>query len=170
MAVSGHDGRSVLQSGPESARRRLDLAEAAEAREHAAAVEDHQLAVAHVHGVVRRRRRAARRGRQWRRTRRARAPRRGGRRRPVVTNTPAPTMPPSPSPTRLRAWSGAVARMAAGVWGGTRVVVGGHGCARWRRVRGWLLAWPGACGCGCGCGCGSESESEAIRRSRWRRD
>jgi hypothetical protein len=46
MAVSGHDGRSVLQPGPESAWRRLDLVDDEEAREHAAAVEDHQLAVA----------------------------------------------------------------------------------------------------------------------------
>jgi hypothetical protein len=53
MAVSGHGGRSVLQPRPESARRRLDLVDDEEAGEHGAAVEDHQLAVAHVHGVVR---------------------------------------------------------------------------------------------------------------------
>ena len=40
MAVSGHDGRSVLQPGPESARRRLDLVDDEEAGEHGAAVED----------------------------------------------------------------------------------------------------------------------------------
>jgi hypothetical protein len=27
----------------------------------------------------------------------------------------------------------------------TQAGVGGHGCARWRRVRGWLRAWPGGC-------------------------
>jgi hypothetical protein len=41
---------------------------------------------------------------------------------------------------RLRAHGG-------GDWGGTRAVVGGHGCARWRRVRGRLRAWPGAAAC-----------------------
>jgi hypothetical protein len=71
-----------------------------------------------------------------------------------------------------------------GDWGGTRVVVGGHGCARWRRVRGRLRAWRGAvarmavgvgAGRGGGCahgrvpvamGAGAAAGEEAIGRFR----